>query len=147
MCMRHLFWIAVGVCAALVAFRLVARIGSPQLYSFNHGSPHYYSNLAVACYTTMARHHPTSNDSTTLWNGEVLSWTLMLSGRDSSLPKIILDLNAREIMVTTNELRICSPEHERFDIRWLRVEESAEHWALELASEGPLISKYELTLP
>ena len=101
-------------------------------------NPAYFSEVAHACNLIMEQHPPSSTDSVRLYGNMVLPYTLKLSGRDPSLPKIIRALHADNILVSTNRLYIDIPPERMggFAVIWERDEVRTNYWTLHSNGDG-----------
>lgn len=104
----------------------------------------YYSEVARACDSILNQHPVSSNDIVKLHGQMMLPYTIRLSGRDASLPKIIKALHPDSILVSTNRVFIdISPERAGgFGVLWEQDEMRSNYWILKSSGDGMVKTVY-----
>jgi hypothetical protein len=131
-----------------IAFLIVPLLSSHYL-RFMGKDTAYYTEVAHACDLIMQQHPVSSNDTITLYSHMVLPYTMKLSGRDTSLPKIIRALHPDMILVSTNRVWIEIPPERMggFVITWERDDMRTNYWALQSNGDGLVKTVYEESRP
>ena len=131
----------------LVLWPLLAWWVCPYRYlRFMHRDAAYYAQVAHACDLIRQQHPVSPHDSVTFSRDMVLPYTLKLSGRDPSLPKIIRALHANPILVSTNRVWMkVAAEWGRagFGLTWEQDGMATNDWVLSTAAEGLYKTVYE----
>jgi hypothetical protein len=146
---RIFVWIVAGlvtVVAGFLGLGALRPLVSPYV-RFTHRSSAYYTDLAQACTLVMLQHRPTTNDSAKLAGAGTLHSTIKLSGTDPTLPKIIRELQAEYVLVSTNRMCISGPGRDRFGVTWESDGERTNRWLLQAGGDAPLVTLYEQTTP
>jgi hypothetical protein len=130
------FMLVLMTCVAAWKFPFLF-MPSPYL-SFMRKDLSYYSQVAHAC-DSILQHHPVTASNSVTRYGEVLPFTLSLSGSDTSLPKIIRALHPDDILVSSNRIFIDIPPERMggFGVSWGQNELQTNQWILQSHAEGP----------